>query len=224
MRVLVVEDSVRLQRLLRAGLTRAGYAVDVVEDGAKALSFAKREHYDVVVLDLMLPVVDGLEVLRKLRAGGGNVPVLILTAKHTVEDRVRGLGLGADDYLQKPFALEELLARVQALVRRKYGNRAPDIRIGDLWIETAARRVSVAGVDVQLTKREYQVLEYLARRRGDVVTRIDIEDHVYGEANLPDSNAVEAAVCTLRRKLRAGDAARDGSIRTIHGVGYVLDR
>src|SRR5688500_8791753 len=145
MRLLIVEDSLRLQETLGSGFRRAGFAVDAVGDGVRALAFAKREHYDAVVLDLMLPGKDGLDVLRELRAGRSDVHVLILTAKHSVEDRVRGLQLGADDYLQKPFSFDELLARVQALVRRRYRSKEPEIKVGDLVIDTIGRRVTRAG-------------------------------------------------------------------------------
>lgn len=222
MRLLIVEDSLRLQETLGAGFRRAGFAVDVVGDGLRALAFARREHYDAVILDLMLPGMDGLQVLRELRAGRSGVHVLILTAKHSVEDRVRGLQLGADDYLQKPFSFDELLARVQALVRRRYGSKEPEIRIGDLVIDTIGRRVTRALVAIPLTRREFQILEYLARRQGETVTRVEIEDHIYGEANLPGSNAVESAVCTIRKKLRAAARAGDDLIQTRHGLGYCL--
>ena len=221
MRLLVIEDSLRLQELLRGGLSRAGFAVDVVGDGDAGLACARRDPYDVIVLDLMLPGLDGLELLRQLRAAGNDTSVLILTAKHTVEDRVRGLQLGADDYLQKPFAFDELLARVQALVRRRYPSKGPQIAAGDLLIDTVTRQVKKSGTEILLTKREYQIVEYLARRRGEVVKRIEIEDHVYGRTNLPASNAVESAICTIRRKLR--DAGENGCIRTLHGVGYRLE-
>jgi DNA-binding response OmpR family regulator len=223
MRLLIVEDSLRLQESLRAGFHRAGFAVDVVGDGLRALAFAKREHYDAIVLDLMLPGLDGLELLRELRSGKSNVHVLILTAKHSLEDRVRGLQLGADDYLQKPFSFDELLARVQALVRRQYGSKEPSIRIGELALDTVARRVTKAGVDIPLTRREFQILEYLFRRRGETITRMEIEDHIYGEANLPGSNAVESAVCTIRKKLRAVAGSPDDPIATRHGQGYVVE-
>ena len=223
MRLLIVEDSPRLQESLSAGFRRSGFAVDVVGDGVRALTFAKREHYDALILDLMLPGLDGLELLRELRAGGSNVHVLILTARHTLEDRVRGLQVGADDYLQKPFSFDELLARVQALVRRKYQSKEPAIRIGDVVIDTIGRRVTKSDVAVPLTRREFQILEYLARRRGRTVSRIEIEDHVYGEENLPGSNAVESAVCVIRKKLRAIAGTPDDVIQTRHGLGYCVE-
>jgi DNA-binding response OmpR family regulator len=223
MRLLLIEDSVRLQESLRAGFTRAGFALDVVGDGRRGLLFAKREHYDVIVLDLMLPDLDGLELLRQLRAAGSEAQVLILTARHSVEDRVLGLQEGADDYLPKPFSFDELLARVQALVRRRYRSRGPEIRVGDLVVDTVRRRVTKSAVEVRLTRREFRILEYLARRKGETVTRVEIEDHVYGEENLPDSNTIESAICTIRRKLREADGSGDEPIQTRHGTGYCLD-
>jgi DNA-binding response OmpR family regulator len=221
-RLLVIEDSLRLQESLRAGFGRAGFAVDVVGEGHQALAFAKRGHYDAIVLDLMLPGLDGLEILRKLRAAGSDAHVLILTARHDVEDRVRGLGMGADDYLPKPFSFDELLARVQALVRRRYSSKSPEIPIGDLVVDTVGRRVMKSGVEVRLTRREYRILEYLARRRGETVTRVEIEDHVYGERNIPESNAVESAVCAIRRKLRDAGGTPEDLLQTRHGMGYCL--
>jgi DNA-binding response OmpR family regulator len=221
MRLLLIEDSPRLQETLREGFTRAGFAVDVVGEGRLGLTFAKRDHYDALVLDLMLPDMSGLEVLRELRGAQSQAHVLILTAKHSVEDKVHGLQLGADDYLQKPFAFDELLARVQALVRRRYQSKNPRIEVGDMALDTVRREVTVGGASVRLTRREFQILEYLAHRRGQTVTRIEIEDHVYGERNLPDSNAVESALCNIRKKLREAGAA--DRISTLHGVGYCLD-
>ena len=223
MRILLIEDSLRLQETLRAGFTHAGYAIDVVGDGERGLLFAKREHYDVIVLDLMLPGMDGLELLRRLRNGGSEAHVLILTAKHSTEDRVRGLRCGADDYVPKPFAFEELLARVEALVRRRYRTKGPEVRLGELSIDTAGRRVFLRDHEVVLTRREFRILDYLARRVGETVSRTEIEDHVYNESNLPESNSVESAVCAIRRKLNETSGSRVDLIRTRHGVGYCLE-
>ncbi len=223
MRLLLIEDSQRLQESLCAGFRRAGFAVDAVGDGERGLVFAKRGLYDVILLDLKLPDVDGLDLLRRLRSEGSDAHVLILTAKHTVEDRVRGLQSGADDYVPKPFSFDELLARVQALIRRRYQSKDPAICIGDVRIDTVARRVSREGADVRLTKREYRILEYLARRRGETVSRMEIEDHIYGEENLPGSNAVESAMSVLRKKLDEAGPGKANLIHTRHGVGYCLD-
>src|SRR2546425_5343330 len=164
MRILVIEDSERLRRSLAVGLRKSGYAVDLAADGAQGLWSAQSNSYDVIVLDLMLPEVDGLSVLQTLRRKEIDSPVLILTARDSVEDRVRGLKLGADDYLVKPFAFDELLARIGALTRRKHGVRSPQIVIGDLQVDTAARTVRRSGELIDLPPREYALLEYLALR------------------------------------------------------------
>lgn len=221
MRVLLIEDSSVLQEALSKGFHRRGVALDVVGDGAEGLSLARNNPYDVLILDLMLPGLDGMSLLRELRGAGSDLHVLILTARDSVDDRVAGLQAGADDYLVKPFEFEELFARVQALARRKYRHKDPAIVIGPLRMDTAARAVTRDGESVDLTHREYALLEYLAYRSGEAVSRIDIEDHLYGTTNLPASNAVDVAVCSLRSKL-----ARHGVHDLIHtrrGVGYILD-
>jgi len=219
-RILLIEDSPRLQRSLGDGLRRASYAVDVVGDGREGLARAQAGDYDLIVLDLMLPNLDGLALLKRLRQEGRETHVLILTAKDTVEDRVRGLQTGADDYLVKPFAFEELLARVQALVRRRHGPKNPSIRIGHLEIDTSARTVTIAGKPMSLAPREYALLEYLARRRGAVVSRSDIERHIYDDGAELVSNVVDSAICALRRKI---DLPGEPSlVQTRRGMGYVL--
>ncbi len=223
MRLLVIEDSPRLQESLKTGLTRSGFAVDVVGDGDRGLIFARRGVYDVIILDLMLPGMDGLEVLQRLRESGSEAQVLILTAKHSVAERVHGLELGADDYLPKPFAFDELVARVHALVRRTYASKGRSIEIGDLTLDTVGRRVERAGVEIDLTRREYRVLEYLAHRKGETVTRIEIEDHIYNENRLPGSNAIESAISVIRKKLKHANGDGGDLIHTRHGIGYCLD-
>ncbi len=220
MRLLLVEDSERLRRYLAKGLRQAGYAVDVAGDGEQGLWLAMENDYDVIILDRMLPKLDGIAVLRRLREAGRNTHVLILTAKDTVPDRVFGLEQGADDYLVKPFAFEELLARVQALARRKYGITSHSITVGELTIDMARRVVTHGHDEITLRPREYALLELLAVRQGEVVTRSEIEQHIYDETAEPMSNVVNAAVCILRKKL---DAAGGPSIRTRRGMGYVLE-
>lgn len=222
MRLLIIEDSKRLQESLKTGFRRAGFAVDVVGDGDRGLIFAKREHYDAIILDLMLPGMDGLQLLHELRASGSDAHVLVLTAKQSVEDRVTVLRAGADDYVPKPFSFDELLARVEALVRRRYASKRPWMQIGSIVIDPAGRRVTVSGNEVVLAKRDFKVLEYLARRKGEVVTRVEIEDHIYGEGNFPGSNVIESAVSTLRKKLRSAGASPADLIQTRHGLGYWL--
>jgi len=217
MKVLVVEDARHLRQAIVSGLRRGGYAVDGAGDGAEGLWFAESNDYDVVVLDIMLPEMDGLTVLRRLREKGNRTHVLLLTAKDAVEDRVRGLQAGADDYLVKPFAFAELLARIQALCRRRYGQKSPLISVGDLEIDTASKMVRRAGAPIELKPREYALLEYLALRQGEVVSRSEIEAHLYDEQADPMSNVVDSAICTLRRKLGTPPI-----IHTRHGHGYVL--
>jgi DNA-binding response OmpR family regulator len=217
MRVLVVEDSPRLQQTLGTALRKSGYAVDAAADGAEGLWLAESNEYDVIVLDLMLPRRDGLSVLSELRRKGKSVHVLLLTARDSVADRVAGLRAGADDYLVKPFALDELLARVQALCRRVYGTKRPQLRVDDLEIDPLARRARRAGREVDLTAREFALLEYLACRQGEVVSRTEIEAHIYDGLADPMSNVVDSAICGLRKKLGAAPL-----IHTRRGQGYVL--
>jgi DNA-binding response OmpR family regulator len=220
MKVLLVEDSTRLQMSVGRALRKAGYALDVTDNGEDGLWQAVANDYDVIVLDIMLPKLDGLSLLRQLRQKGKGTHVLLLTARDTVEDRVQGLQLGADDYLVKPFALEELLARVEALCRRAYGSKQTRLVIADLEIDTVAKEVSRAGNPVRLKPREYLLLEYLARRSGQVVSRGEIEAHIYDDSVDPMSNVVESAVCSLRKKIGAPNPAP--LIHTRHGLGYVL--
>lgn len=217
---LLIEDYLPLQKSLAKGLREAGFAVDVTGDGKEGLWYATRNEYDVVVLDLMLPGMDGLTVLKKLRADGRESHVLILTAKGEVSDKVKGLELGADDYLAKPFAFEELLARVRALVRREYRRKNPLISIGDLHIDTAGQRVWRGDDQIVLTAREYALLEYLAIRRAEVVSRTDIWNHLYDWLSTATSNVVDVYIGYLRRKIdRPGEPSL---IRTIRGRGYSI--
>jgi len=220
MRVLIVEDSETLRESLRTGLAREGFAVDVAGDGRAGLSYARNNPYDVLVLDLMLPLLDGMGVLAGLREKQDRPHVLVLTARDRIEDRVQGLDAGADDYLVKPFAFEEFLARVRALVRRRYEERSSVVTVGELVVDVVARRASFRGNALELTAREYALLEYLALRRGHTVLREEIEDHIYGVNKLPSSNAVDSAICILRAKF--GPAGRD-LVRTKRGQGYVLE-
>ena len=221
MRVLVIEDSRILRESLCTALKKSGYAVDATGDGEEGSWFAESHEYDAIILDLLLPGRDGLSILRELRERGRDAHVLILTAKDTVEDRVRGLRSGADDYMVKPFSLDELLARVETLCRRRYGRKAPVLAGGDLSMDTAAKRVWRAQREIELTPREFRILEYLALRRGEVVARKDIEEHVYGENVDPLSNVVDSAVCVLRRKLAEPGAPE--LIHTRRGLGYILE-
>ena len=217
MKVLVVEDSERLQRSLQHGLHRSGFAVDVVGDGEEGLAYARHGKYDVVVLDVMLPKLDGLSLLKKLRDAGNKVHVLILSAKDQVDERIEGLQLGADDYLTKPFAFDELVARLRALVRRKYNNKSPVHRVGSLQIDTGRRTVVRDDEEVPLTRSEYSALEYLVARRGRVVPKIELLDHLYAGAGHGSENAVEVLIHQLRKKVNGG------VIQTRRGHGYVIE-
>jgi two-component system OmpR family response regulator len=217
MRVLVAEDEPDLARRIARALREENFAVDTAGNGDDALFQATEIAYDAIVLDLMLPVRDGWSVLETLRRRGGNAPVLILTARDAIEDRVRGLNLGADDYLVKPFALAELIARLRALTRRAAGRARVDVTIGPFRLDTAARQLTCGATLVPLTAREYAILELLVNRRGEVVTRTDICDHIYGDDADVYSNVVDVHVSSLRRKLGAD------VIRTRRGHGYALD-
>jgi len=220
MRVLLVEDSVRLQKSLGKALRQSGYTVDLSSDGEGGLWQAEANDYDVIILDIMLPKLDGLTVMRRLRTQGQQMPILLLTARDTVADRVEGLQTGADDYLVKPFALQELLARVQVLCRRHFATRTNRLVLGDLELDLAAHAVTRSGLPLELTARELRLLEYLARRRGQIVTRGEIETHIYNDAVDLMSNVVDSAVCTLRKKLEAPGSPP--LIHTKRGLGYTL--
>lgn len=220
MRLLIIEDYRPLRESLARGLRDAGYAVDATGDGPEGLWYAENHPYDVVILDVMLPGLDGFEILRKLRAAGNTTHVLVLTARDAITDRVTGLDLGADGYIVKPFAFDELLARLRAMVRRHYERVDPVIRIDDLEIDTRARRARRAGRIVVLSAREYALLEYLAHRAGDIVSRTELWDHAYDEAAEPGSNVLDVHISHLRKKLDDGHARK--LIHTRRGQGYVL--
>ena len=220
MRLLIIEDYPPLQQSLTQGLREAGFAVDSTRDGQEGLWYAMGNEYDVVILDLMLPGMDGLEVLKKIRSQGRESHVLILTAKDTVEDRVAGLDLGADDYLVKPFAFEELLARVRALLRRGYRRKNPLIKIKDLQIDLTTQKVCRGRQQIDLTPREYALLEYLAMRAGETVSRSDIWEHVYEFKSAASSNVVDVYIGYLRKKFEQTNKPR--LIHTARGRGYVL--
>jgi two-component system, OmpR family, response regulator len=220
-RLLVVEDDAKLARALGRGLRHEGYAVDVVGDGDAALMQAAVWEYDAIVLDVMLPVRDGLAVCRTLRERDCWAPVLMLTARGQVSDRIGGLDVGADDYLVKPFDFGELLARLRALVRRAPPQRPARLEIGDLVVDPATHAVTRAGVAVELTAREFAVLEFLARNAGEAITRARLLDHVWDENFTGSTNIVDVYVGYLRRKLE--QPFDRPLIRTIRGVGYALE-
>ncbi len=221
MKLLIVEDSQPLLRSLGTGLRKMGYAVDLVADGVEAFNFARLNQYDVIVLDLMLPRMDGLTVLQRLRALGRKTHILILSAKDRVEDRIRGLQLGADDYLVKPFSFDELCARIQSLVRRKYGEKNPELVIGGLTLNTAARVLSRAGQPLNLTPAEYGVFERLALSRGRVLSKDQLIEALHDSESYPGPNVIEVLICTLRKKIGGEDG--ESVIQTRRGYGYCIE-
>ena len=221
MRVLVAEDDQVIADFVAQGLREAGYAVDVAATGAEALRRAQEGGYDAAVMDVMLPELDGLSVIEQLRAKKNQMPVLILSARHTVDDRVKGLQAGGDDYLTKPFAFAELLARLQALLRRSAGTSEPTrLSVGDLTLDLLSRRVERAGQPLELRPREFALLEYLMRHPGRVLSKTMILSHVWGYSFDPGTNVVDVLVSRLRDKV---DEAFDTKlIHTVRGAGYVL--
>jgi two-component system OmpR family response regulator len=216
MRLLVVEDNAALAAQLRVALVDSGFAVDSAADGEEGLFLGETEPYDAVVLDLGLPRLDGLSVLRRWRAGKNSVPVLILTARGSWTDKVEGLNAGADDYLAKPFAMAELVARLNALIRRAHGHAQPEISCGPLLIDTAAQTVTLEGAPVRLTAMEFRLLECLGHHLGQPVSKTHLTEHLYSQDFDRDSNTLEVIVARLRRKL--GDTL----IETVRGQGYRL--
>jgi two-component system copper resistance phosphate regulon response regulator CusR len=221
MRVLLVEDEPHAAHVLAKGLREQAYAVDVAGDGETAIFQVGTTDYDALILDIMLPRVDGFAVCRTIRDSGNAVPILMVTARDAVESRIQGLDCGADDYLIKPYDFGELLARLRALIRRGRQPVLPQrLVVGPLTIETRSRRAAVRGQEVSLTAKEYALLEYLARRAGDVVSRADIAEHVWDDHYDPLSNVVDVYIQRLRRKLDAD--GRESMIRTRRGEGYQL--
>jgi DNA-binding response OmpR family regulator len=220
MRILIVEDERKLCGLLHNGLAEHGHAVDEAYTGEMALTLAKTIPYDLLILDVMLPGVDGLQVCRRLRAGGHMAPVLMLTARDAVEDRVAGLDCGADDYLVKPFAFPELLARVRALLRRQGPSRDRALRAGDVEMDTVTHEVRRNDRIVELTSRELAILEYFLRNPDRVLTRDQIAEHVWGFGSMASSNVIDVYVAALRRKL--ADNGEPRLLHTVRGIGYEL--
>ena len=218
MRLLLVEDDAKVARMLVRGLSEEGFAVELARDGAGGLDRLRSGLYDACILDVMLPGVDGFFVLARARAAGVKTPVLMLTARDAVRDRVRGLDQGADDYLTKPFAFAELLARVRALLRRQAPERAATLRCGDLELDVAAHSVTRGGASIGLSQKQFALLEFLMRHPGEVVSRGMILQQVFGYAFDPGTNLVDVHVAHLRQKVDREDA--ESLIQTVRGVGY----
>jgi two-component system OmpR family response regulator len=216
MRILVVEDEPTLLQQLRKALESAGYAVDTAADGEEAQYLGETENYDAVILDIGLPVLDGLSVLRQWRSGGRRMPVLLLTARDSWSDKVVGLDAGADDYLAKPFELPELVARLRALIRRSSGNASSELSAGEVTLDTRSGRVTRAGAPVKLTAQEYKLLSYLMHHKGKVVSRTELIEHIYDQDFDRDSNTIEVFITRIRKKLGPE------LISTIRGLGYSL--
>ena len=217
MRVLVAEDEALLSQQLATALSAAGYAVDCARDGERAEFLAQTERYDAVILDLGLPKVDGLTVLRRWRDAGVDVPVVVLTARGSWHEKVQGIDTGADDYLSKPFRMEELLARLRALIRRASGQVTPQLRAGAVSLDPRMAKVTLDGVPVKLTSHEFRVLSYLMHHRGRVVSQSELTEHIYAQNFDRDSNTVEVFIARLRRKLGAS------FIETVRGLGYRIE-
>ena len=218
MRVLVVEDEGRLARELTRALGDAGYAVDAAADGTRADYLMRTEQYDAVVLDLGLPGIDGLTLLRRWRDASIAVPVLVLTARASWHEKVQGIDGGADDYVAKPFRIEEVLARVRGLIRRASGQVTPELRCGDIVLDPRSARVTIGGKPVRLTSHEFRVLSYLMHQRGRVVSQSELTEHIYAQDFERESNTVEVFIARLRRKLGAA------VIQTVRGLGYRIDQ
>lgn len=221
MRLLVIEDDKQIASFLTNGLRQEGFAVDHVENGEDGLHFALTEPYDVMIIDIMLPGIDGLTIVEKLRAAGKGTPVLILSAKRSVDDRVRGIQKGGDDYMIKPFAFSELLARIHALLRRSTGfSETNALELGDLKIDLLKRDATRAGKTLELQPKEFSLLEYLARNTNRVVSKTMIMEHIWDFHFDPQMNVVDVLVCRLRSKVDKNFSKK--MIQTVRGVGYVL--
>lgn len=221
MRVLLVEDEAKMASFIERGLKEEGYAVDVAEDGEKGWEYTTTHDYDLVILDLMLPKLNGIELCGKIRSKGYKMPVLMLTARDSVDDKIKGLDQGADDYLTKPFAFDELLARMRALLRRPAEiERDTELVVEDICLDLLSRRVTVKGKSITLSQKEFALLEFLMRRRGEVVSRSQIAEHVWDMHFDPMSNTIDVYINFLRKKI---DQDRDRSlIETLRGAGYRL--
>ncbi len=218
MRLLVVEDELNLRQQLQDGLTKKGYSVDLAEDGEEGLYLAKEYDYDVAIIDIGLPKLNGIDLIKAIRAQSIDFPVLILTARGHWQDKVLGLEAGADDYVVKPFEFEEILARLNALIRRSAGHASPVIEKGPIRVDTAGQSVSVAGTEVELTSFEYRVLEYLMLRPGEVISKSVLTEHIYAQDFDRDSNTIEVFVGRLRKKLDPENQIKP--IETLRGRGY----
>ena len=220
MKILLAEDEVDLNNVVTRYLKKNGYSVDSVLDGEEALNYLEYSEYDLVILDIMMPKVDGFEVIKKLRDKGNHTSVLMLTARDSADDKVKGLDLGADDYIVKPFDFNELMARIRAVVRRKYGNSSNKLVIGDLILDTSEKSVIRAGKQIELTGKEYEVLEYLMQSKNRILSRDQIKEHVWDFDYEGDSNIIDVLIKNIRKKIDIEDGKQ--IIYTKRGLGYVI--
>lgn len=220
MKILLAEDEVDLNNVVTRYLKKNGYSVDSVLDGEEALDYLEYSEYDLVILDIMMPKVDGFEVIKKLRDKGNHTSILMLTARDNADDKVKGLDLGADDYIVKPFDFNELLARIRAVVRRKYGNSSNKLVIGDLILDTSEKSVTRAGKQIELTGKEYEVLEYLMQSKNRILSREQIKEHVWDFDYEGDSNIIDVLIKNIRKKIDV--EAGEQIIYTKRGLGYVI--
>jgi len=220
MKILIIEDEKKMAAILKQGLEEHAFVVDLAYDGEEGLYVAETYPYDAVLLDIMLPVMDGLTVLGKLRSKRSDLPVLLITARGEIEDRIRGLNIGADDYITKPFDFSELLARLKSVIRRSKGKPSPLITIDDLVIDTNSRTVRRAGREISLSATEYNLLEHLALNKGRVISRTELTEHIYDTEFDRDSNVIDVYINHLRKKLDKGFERQ--IIHTMRGAGYVL--
>ena len=220
MKILLAEDEVDLNNVVTRYLKKNGYSVDSVLDGEEALDYLEYGEYDLVILDIMMPKVDGFEVIKKLRDKGNHTSVLMLTARDSADDKIKGLDLGADDYIVKPFDFNELMARIRAVVRRKYGNSSNKLVIGDLILDTSEKSVTRAGKQIELTGKEYEVLEYLMQSKNRILSREQIKEHVWDFDYEGDSNIIDVLIKNIRKKIDVEDGKQ--IIYTKRGLGYVI--
>ena len=220
MKILLAEDEVDLNNVVTRYLKKNGYSVDSVLDGEEALNYLEYSEYDLVILDIMMPKVDGFEVIKKLRDKGNHTSVLMLTARDSADDKVKGLDLGADDYIVKPFDFNELMARIRAVVRRKYGNSSNKLVIGDLILDTSEKSVTRAGKQIELTGKEYEVLEYLMQSKNRILSRDQIKEHVWDFDYEGDSNIIDVLIKNIRKKIDIENGKQ--IIYTKRGLGYVI--
>ena len=220
MKILLAEDEIDLNNVITRYLKKNGYSVDSVLDGEEALDYLEYGEYDLVILDIMMPKVNGFEVIKKLRDKGNHTSVLMLTARDSADDKVKGLDLGADDYIVKPFDFNELMARIRAVVRRKYGNSSNKLIIGDLILDTSEKSVIRGGKHIELTGREYEVLEYLMQSKNRILSREQIKEHVWNYDYEGDSNIIDVLIKNIRKKIDVADGKQ--IIYTKRGLGYVI--